>query len=401
MRGQRTKAAALSPMLILIVLQMLRPAPVHAAGPNPLLVQLQIDPRPVAPGQSFYVTLIARNDGDLAWDGYITMGFPDNPSLRIHKHDGTCPADNTFLGPAYIVHPGEDLLHYRAREAVTAVYPIAEACYRDWQKGVTHYLRVEVTPRDYSRPTLVYVRISMRGYAGDRRAKEIVTYPPASSQFDQQGFPVRVEVVEVLEPPTPTSPPPTPTVVIQAPRLVMVQESPTAVPPTPTPTSLPPSPTVPAPPSPTVLMPTAIPTPLPTTEPPDRVLWGWGILGLVLFTALVVGAAVMKLGPPHRRRAREAAGEMRTCPGCGALNELDASFCVNCGAELADPEKAGVIMCSKCGAENRPRARFCSQCASELTPPEEGGVITCPKCGVENEPGAKFCIQCGTKLRSS
>ena len=145
-----------------------------------------------------------------------------------------------------------------------------------------------------------------------------------------------------------------------------IQESPTAVPPTPTPTSPPPSPTVPAPPSPTMVIPTAIPTPLPTTEPPDRVLWGWGILGLVLFTALVLGAAVMRFSPAYRGRAREVAGEMRTCPGCGALNESDAKFCVNCGAELAVPEKPEVMVCPECSAENKPEAKFCTNCGAKV-----------------------------------
>jgi len=97
-------------------------------------------------------------------------------------------------------------------------------------------------------------------------------------------------------------------------------------------------------------------------------------------------------------RIGKVTGEAATCPQCGASNEPDAKFCINCGAELAVPEKPEVMVCPECGAENKPEAKFCFQCGAELAAPKEARGMTCPECGAENEPRSKFCIQCGAKL---
>lgn len=239
-------------MLITIIIQQLGGAFVCAESPVPSFVEVRIEPRPVPMGQSFSVTVIARNDGSPAWDGYITLSFPDNPVVRILSHDGTCPTGRdpicptagTFISPAYVIYPGErELLNYRTKKGEWGKCPLAETCYRDWQSGVSHFVHVEVTPRDYTHPTQVYIRLSMRGYdRGCPSSWPPIINPSVSTQLDQQEFPVLVEEIQIALPPTqtptptwtpiPPSPSPVPT------RVTTATWTPVLVPQLPTPTQV-------------------------------------------------------------------------------------------------------------------------------------------------------------------
>ena len=251
-RWFRWIAFVLGLMLIIIIIQQLGAAFVRAKGPVPSFVEVRIEPRSVSIGQSFSVIVIAKNDGSSAWDGYISLSFPDNPMVRILNHDGTCaaghdpicPTAGEFIGPAYVIYPGErKLLNYRTKKGEWGKYPLAETCYRDWQSGVSHFVHVEVTPRDYTHPTQVYIRLSMRGYdRGCPSPWPPVINPYVSTQLDQQEFPVLVEEVQIA--PTPTrTPTSTWTPVPPSPSPVPVQatkppETPVPQLPTPTPTQV-------------------------------------------------------------------------------------------------------------------------------------------------------------------
>lgn len=51
--------------------------------------------------------------------------------------------------------------------------------------------------------------------------------------------------------------------------------------------------------------------------------------------------------------------ENNVCSSCGAVNDKDAKFCNNCGAQLK-------IICPECGAENTSTAKFCDNCGAPL-----------------------------------
>ena len=72
---------------------------------------------------------------------------------------------------------------------------------------------------------------------------------------------------------------------------------------------------------------------------------------------------------------RDAAREMKRCPGCGAVHPKEARFCSGCGKRLPEeapkPEPVAVgEYCPACGAAREP------------------GEVRCPVCGADFEPRA-------------
>lgn len=134
----------------------------------------------------------------------------------------------------------------------------------------------------------------------------------------------------------------------------------------------------------------------------DMWIYQLGFLALAIVPLCMGGLTLYKnadkIADLVATRIQKVTTAVVTCSECGAPNEPEAKFCLNCGADLIVPEKAEVLVCPECGEKNKPDAKFCSECGAELIAPEEVRATTCPKCGAENEPEAKFCIQCGAKI---
>ncbi len=78
--------------------------------------------------------------------------------------------------------------------------------------------------------------------------------------------------------------------------------------------------------------------------------------------------------------------QTRTCPKCGAKNNLSMKYCGECGAGLIIEK-----ICPHCGAKIPGDMKFCGECGKPLS-------LKCPTCGFENATGMKFCGSCGQKL---
>lgn len=93
----------------------------------------------------------------------------------------------------------------------------------------------------------------------------------------------------------------------------------------------------------------------------------------------------------------DASGKKKMCPNCGAINELEDPFCVNCGLKLDvdEPKK----YCPNCGAENVYDSTFCSKCCWSFdgTDPQSIDKWTCKTCNHVNDGQDNFCTHCGTK----
>ena len=110
----------------------------------------------------------------------------------------------------------------------------------------------------------------------------------------------------------------------------------------------------------------------------------------------------------QQQRQQQAAG--KECPYCGAINELEAMFCAQCGQPISK------TTCPHCGAELDADADFCEVChhyirkdvcsfcgchlsGAEAYCPECGsprGGLVCPTCHSLND--FAFCKKCGTAL---
>ncbi len=132
---------------------------------------------------------------------------------------------------------------------------------------------------------------------------------------------------------------------------------------------------------------------------------------------------------------------MPACPHCGAENQPEDRFCIQCGKELVaelpslDLMDAGIV-CPACDTFNEPDRKTCIRCGQSLTgmtgflhavsapaaktaeevkaPPQparsptgkmpaavtqpQPAAGTCPFCQVRLTPGAQYCLACGRKL---
>lgn len=119
-------------------------------------------------------------------------------------------------------------------------------------------------------------------------------------------------------------------------------------------------------------------------------------------------AAPVQQAFQQQQQQRQATG--KRCPHCGAINEMEAMFCAQCGQPI------GTAVCPHCGAEMDPDADFCEVChhyvkkdvcsycgarlkGDEAYCPECGsprGGLVCPTCNTLNE--FAFCKKCGSAL---
>ncbi len=92
----------------------------------------------------------------------------------------------------------------------------------------------------------------------------------------------------------------------------------------------------------------------------------------------------------------DGSGKKKVCANCGALNDANELFCVNCGLKLeVDPPKK---YCPNCSTENQGDSQFCIKCnwSFEGATPKGSG-WSCSKCNTENDLESAFCTNCGAK----
>ena len=98
-------------------------------------------------------------------------------------------------------------------------------------------------------------------------------------------------------------------------------------------------------------------------------------------------AAAGELALYHPIPYRVDEDEPVTCPHCQLKNDTDATYCDQCGTQLAgrDDVTVGGV------AVNEPYA-------PEVYDPEPDESVQCPDCQKRNDPDAKFCDQCGLDM---
>lgn len=82
-----------------------------------------------------------------------------------------------------------------------------------------------------------------------------------------------------------------------------------------------------------------------------------------------------------------------TCPSCGAILDDDAQFCLNCGYVIGNMD---LPRCPNCnGVLNA--AVVCTQCGIHGIPSDSSSnnILRCKKCGKDLESDASSCVWCG------
>ena len=91
----------------------------------------------------------------------------------------------------------------------------------------------------------------------------------------------------------------------------------------------------------------------------------------------------------------------KPCIQCGTMLEIDAAFCLKCGAAQAEkPDQLNSNApraCVQCGAALEEGAAFCSKCGTAQSKASATSVPkVCVQCGSTLELDAAFCSKCGT-----
>ena len=86
-----------------------------------------------------------------------------------------------------------------------------------------------------------------------------------------------------------------------------------------------------------------------------------------------VRAALERVDELSARRERKA-----RCPGCGAVQPIEARFCSNCGRRMPEDAPAPIEAddedgqyCPECGAMRKDQDEFCAVCGHDFSAPAE------------------------------
>lgn len=149
------------------------------AAPKILNVKI---PSEVQSGKTFTVSVTAQNQGAESDYGGITVSTPDTSGLKL-----------VSAKPGRIYGAGSTVLSVLSDKIRTKV-PMAELWIDLWAENKTYEMQVQVSA---GRPGVypVYVRCALRGV--NVKSSVILMDPPESNTVDQQGFPVKVFMVNV------------------------------------------------------------------------------------------------------------------------------------------------------------------------------------------------------------
>lgn len=83
---------------------------------------------------------------------------------------------------------------------------------------------------------------------------------------------------------------------------------------------------------------------------------------------------------------------------CSTLNDVTADFCVDCGIDLKNENKALICVC---GTKNPISAKFCSSCDRQLNPKRFVKSKLVCSCGKIVDYDVEFCPNCGKNIKKA
>lgn len=157
-----------------------------APEPSPKVIDIQVSPEEVHPGDYAEITVEVKNDGGTADWQTITVSFPQNPSdISIIGHNLT---DADVFPQGYIAWRD-----YGTSQDRELTYPLAEGYRAPWPAGDVGYLTIKVKPEVRGE-----FKFYVKSVAGRQPDGECVSWDPALGERDQQGEFVYEGTIRVL-----------------------------------------------------------------------------------------------------------------------------------------------------------------------------------------------------------
>lgn len=90
-------------------------------------------------------------------------------------------------------------------------------------------------------------------------------------------------------------------------------------------------------------------------------------------------------------RSFQTTVQMKSCPNCNALVDMEKRFCSECGSDTQKQEKIiEKITCSQCNSRYGITVKFCPECGKPYNP--------CPQCKADVKQDAEVCHLCGSSM---
>jgi hypothetical protein len=154
-------------------------------GPVPVITQIIPTPGPLYPGQTYDLHVFIRNDGADGQDCEVAISCPDGIMLAIDPDTGF-----QYPSQSQVFLPGSFIEH-RDGQPIRAIHPVAIVKWNSWGAGVTRKVLLRFTPVE-AKPYEFWIRSRVK--SGDQWELS----PTSSQTFDQQGYPVKVETINIL-----------------------------------------------------------------------------------------------------------------------------------------------------------------------------------------------------------
>ena len=125
---------------------------------------------------------------------------------------------------------------------------------------------------------------------------------------------------------------------------------------------------------------------------------GWFFAGLFLSVIGIILVLVQPKATTSYQSINSSERITKSCPSCGAQNNLDADRCSRCGRNLHTATRGYDTWVCKCGARNESSQKTCHRCGTENSAQQKKKVQATNWiciCGTRNEMSSKICSSCG------
>ncbi|MFC2086522.1 Ser-Thr-rich GPI-anchored membrane family protein, partial [Bacteroidota bacterium] len=185
---------------LFIVIAIILPISISAQAPDPNINNITGIPSEVQPGEVFYVSVSAINNGNYSDNAWIWFEFPGLTNSLADDFIHWETLDGDFYGNYSEYNPGTVLAN-ESGGSTTLSYLLVGARDYNWYNNESNLLEIEVTiPSNYTDESFpVYIRSSMVCPTGTECVGDVINYPN-SGFVDQLGWNILVYNIPITYP---------------------------------------------------------------------------------------------------------------------------------------------------------------------------------------------------------